>query len=228
MPNFFETIRSFYSGNLICNDGIDQAAGNELIKSKKADAVSFGTLALANPDLVERFRNGWEVAMPDWTTLFTPGPKGYTDYPTHKWFETHIFSSTVPQCTPFPLKIIILYSVCFYEPTSLLLTHSIHYILMISIIQGEFKSKCYSGKKLRSIILMYIVKETEKIQLKHSTFALDLLIVLLISFIILKRFRKMNSIKFKTNCHFFKSCFNFLFGLNRVEVNNCFFCNRCW
>lgn len=83
IPNFFDQIRPLYSGTLILNDGIDQATGTELLKTKKADAIAFGQLAISNPDLPERFRNGWELAKPDYQTLFTPGPKGYNDYPAH-------------------------------------------------------------------------------------------------------------------------------------------------
>lgn len=83
-PNFFDSIRPLYNGTLILNDGVDKAIGNTLIKSKKADAITFGTLALCNPDLPERFRNGWELNPIDYSTLFTPGNKGYNDYPIHK------------------------------------------------------------------------------------------------------------------------------------------------
>lgn len=82
-PNFFDTVRPLYNGTIILNDGIDHTLGNTLLKSKKADAIAFGTLALCNPDLPERFRNGWTLNSPDWATLFTPGPKGYNDYPAH-------------------------------------------------------------------------------------------------------------------------------------------------
>ena len=36
---------------------------------------------LANPDFVERIRNGAELNAPDFTTLFGGGAKGYIDYP---------------------------------------------------------------------------------------------------------------------------------------------------
>jgi N-ethylmaleimide reductase len=65
------------------NDGIDKAAGIELLKTKKADAICFATLALGNPDLPERIRNNWELAKPDYSTLFAGGAKGYIDYPAH-------------------------------------------------------------------------------------------------------------------------------------------------
>jgi N-ethylmaleimide reductase len=37
-----------------------------------------------NPDLVERFTNDWPLAKElDVNTFYTPGEKGYTDYPAH-------------------------------------------------------------------------------------------------------------------------------------------------
>jgi N-ethylmaleimide reductase len=44
-------------------------------------AVAFGRPYLANPDLDARFAAGAELNQPDFTTLFTPGDKGFNDYP---------------------------------------------------------------------------------------------------------------------------------------------------
>jgi N-ethylmaleimide reductase len=44
--------------------------------------VAFGTSFLANPDLPERIKAGAALNTPDSNTFYTPGPKGYTDYPT--------------------------------------------------------------------------------------------------------------------------------------------------
>lgn len=47
--------------------------------------VSFASLAVSNPDLPERIRNNWELNKNiDYTTLFSGGKVGYTDYPTYK------------------------------------------------------------------------------------------------------------------------------------------------
>ena len=46
-----------------------------------ADLVAFGRPFVANPDLVERVRLGAPLAAVDAATLYTPGEKGYTDYP---------------------------------------------------------------------------------------------------------------------------------------------------
>ena len=49
--------------------------------SGAADAIAFGRLLLANPDLVERFRRGAPLNAPDYDRLYTGEEKGYTDYP---------------------------------------------------------------------------------------------------------------------------------------------------
>lgn len=47
------------------------------------DLVSFGTIFIANPDLVERFENDWPLAKADTSTYYTGNETGYTDYPTY-------------------------------------------------------------------------------------------------------------------------------------------------
>lgn len=79
--------RPLYKGTLVINAGFDQAKGNKVIESGYADAVAYGTLYISNPDLVERFAEHAELANPDKDTFYTPGEKGYTDYPTLKEIE---------------------------------------------------------------------------------------------------------------------------------------------
>ncbi len=52
------------------------------LENNEADLIAYGTLFIANPDLVERFRKGTSLNTPDPHTFYTPGEKGYTDYPT--------------------------------------------------------------------------------------------------------------------------------------------------
>ncbi|MGK8486340.1 hypothetical protein [Nocardia asiatica] len=47
-----------------------------------ADLAPVGTTALANPDLVDRLRDGAPLNTPDSTTFYTGGANGYIDYPT--------------------------------------------------------------------------------------------------------------------------------------------------
>lgn len=48
------------------------------------DLVGFGRYFISNPDLPERIARGWDLNNYDRKTFYTPGPKGYVDYPTHK------------------------------------------------------------------------------------------------------------------------------------------------
>ena len=58
------------------------AAGAEAaLREGRADLVAFGRPFLANPDLVARLERGLPLNAPDFATFYTPGPKGYTDYP---------------------------------------------------------------------------------------------------------------------------------------------------
>lgn len=76
--------RPMYNGTLIINTSFDQESGNKVIESGDADLVAFGKLYVSNPDLVERFENGYELAAWDEDTFYTPGKEGYIDYPTFK------------------------------------------------------------------------------------------------------------------------------------------------
>jgi N-ethylmaleimide reductase len=73
--------RPRYKGTLIINCGFNAEKGNRVIEEGLADAVSFAKYFISNPDLVERIRRGSPLAEPDLHTYYTPGPKGYSDYP---------------------------------------------------------------------------------------------------------------------------------------------------
>jgi N-ethylmaleimide reductase len=81
IPFDYERLRAIYSGNLVRNNGYDLASAQQAVTSGAADAIAFGRLLLANPDLVERFRRGAPLNTPDYETFYTGEEKGYTDYP---------------------------------------------------------------------------------------------------------------------------------------------------
>ncbi len=74
-------LREAYKGVLITNGGYDQERGDTTIKDGEADAVAFGALYLANPDLPERFKVKADLNQPDPNTFYTQDEKGYLDYP---------------------------------------------------------------------------------------------------------------------------------------------------
>lgn len=82
-----DEFREVYSGTLMGNCGYDLAAAEDAIKAGRADLIAFGRPFLANPDLVERFAEGWPLApVPDPTTWYSGEvtAEGYTDYPTYR------------------------------------------------------------------------------------------------------------------------------------------------
>ena len=80
-PHVAKRYRPLYKGTLLINGGFDQEKGNKVIADGDADLVSFGTLYISNPDLVERFAQHAPLAASDRNTYYVPGPKGYIDYP---------------------------------------------------------------------------------------------------------------------------------------------------
>ena len=75
------TARKTYRGKIIAAGGYDGESAAALITAGGADAAAFGKAYIANPDLVDRIRRGAPLANPDESTFYTPGEKGYTDYP---------------------------------------------------------------------------------------------------------------------------------------------------
>ena len=75
--------RAAYRGVLVGNMGYSPNEAERAVAERKLDAVAFGTPFLANPDLPARIKTGAPLNAPDPETFYTPGPKGYTDYPCH-------------------------------------------------------------------------------------------------------------------------------------------------
>ena len=67
---------------MVINCGFRAESGKRVIEEGLADAVAFGKPFIANPDLVERIADGVPWNRWDQATFYTPGPAGYTDYPT--------------------------------------------------------------------------------------------------------------------------------------------------
>lgn len=79
---FRKMLRDSFSGPYIANGIFDGQSAMDIVTSGKADAVTFGRLFLANPDLPERLRLNVPLNRPDPTTFYGGGTKGYTDYPS--------------------------------------------------------------------------------------------------------------------------------------------------
>jgi 2,4-dienoyl-CoA reductase-like NADH-dependent reductase (Old Yellow Enzyme family) len=75
-------IKEAFGGALIANEGFDLQSANRILAEGKADAVAFGKLAIANPDLPQRLADHAPLNEWDASTFYAGGAKGYIDYPS--------------------------------------------------------------------------------------------------------------------------------------------------
>ncbi len=79
-----KAIRERFQGAIILSGGYTLERAESELEGGLADLIAFGRPFICNPDLVERFVNGWPLSEElDTKTFYTPGEKGYTDYPVH-------------------------------------------------------------------------------------------------------------------------------------------------
>ena len=74
-------LRKAWPRTFMLAGGFDRASAEAALNDGRCDLVAFGRPFLANPDLVTRLERGLPLNAPDFATFYTPGPKGYTDYP---------------------------------------------------------------------------------------------------------------------------------------------------
>lgn len=80
-PFDFDAMRKLSKSPYMANLSYDKARGNAAIASGHADAVAYGVPFIANPDLVERFRQDAPLNEADSKSFYGGSEKGYTDYP---------------------------------------------------------------------------------------------------------------------------------------------------
>jgi 2,4-dienoyl-CoA reductase-like NADH-dependent reductase (Old Yellow Enzyme family) len=76
-------IRKRFGGTYVVNEDFDLSTAEAALANGDADAVGFGRLFIANPDLPERLAHKRPLNEPEAETYYTAGEKGYIDYP--KW-----------------------------------------------------------------------------------------------------------------------------------------------
>lgn len=74
-------LRVAFNGLFILAGGFDKTNAETALGAGHADLIAFARPFIANPDLVERLQVNAELNAADMSTFYTPGPKGYTDYP---------------------------------------------------------------------------------------------------------------------------------------------------
>src|SRR5690606_30760566 len=80
-PAISGAIREAFGGPLIANEGLTPESARQLVEEGNTEAVSFGRLFIANPDLVRRLRENASLNEPNPATFYGPDSAGYTDYP---------------------------------------------------------------------------------------------------------------------------------------------------
>lgn len=84
-PMVLAEFRKVFTSALIANCGYTQETAVAAIEDGNADLVAFGRPIISNPDLVERFANGWSLnPPPDLSLWYSSGQEGYTDFPTYQ------------------------------------------------------------------------------------------------------------------------------------------------
>jgi N-ethylmaleimide reductase len=76
-----QIMRRTFKRTLILSGGYDRARAEADIAAGKGDLIAVGRNFISNPDLPQRWRSNAPLNEPDFDTFYTPGAKGYTDYP---------------------------------------------------------------------------------------------------------------------------------------------------
>jgi N-ethylmaleimide reductase len=74
-------LRRLWPRTVILAGGFDRSLAEASLREGRGDLIAFGRPFLANPDLPRRLREGLELNAPVFSTFYTPGAEGYTDYP---------------------------------------------------------------------------------------------------------------------------------------------------
>jgi len=80
-PRLGPELKQAFGGFFVANEGFTPETAAATVATAEVDAVAFGKLFTANPDLLRRIKlnaplNRWKSA-----TFCSPGDGGYTDYP---------------------------------------------------------------------------------------------------------------------------------------------------
>lgn len=74
-------LKKEFGGVYIANEKFTQGSAEQSVAAGEADAVAWGKLYIANPDLPQRFRQHAPLNEPKPETFYAQGAAGYTDYP---------------------------------------------------------------------------------------------------------------------------------------------------
>lgn len=81
-PRLGPQLKQAFGGVYIANEGMTRESAMQVVASGEADAVAFGKLFIANPDLPRRLERNAALNVPQPETFYHPGEVGYIDYPS--------------------------------------------------------------------------------------------------------------------------------------------------
>ncbi|WP_345814848.1 alkene reductase [Paraburkholderia sp. PREW-6R] len=80
-------LKEAFGGPYIANEKFTKETAQQVLDAGEADAVAWGQLFIANPDLVRRFETNAPLNKPNPATFYARGETGYVDYPTLETVE---------------------------------------------------------------------------------------------------------------------------------------------
>ena len=83
-------MREAFDGVFVVNGGFDPSEAARWIAENRANAIAFGRLFIANPDLPQRIAADGPYNEPDSETFYGGGAEGYVDYPTLNRTEVNL------------------------------------------------------------------------------------------------------------------------------------------
>ena len=80
-------LKAAFGGPYIANEKFSRESAQQVLDAGEADAVAWGQLFIANPDLPRRFELDAPLNKPNPSTFYSEGDAGYTDYPALETVE---------------------------------------------------------------------------------------------------------------------------------------------
>ncbi len=80
-------LKAAFGGPYIANERFTKESAQQVLDAGEADAVAWGQLFIANPDLPRRFELNAPLNQPNPATFYAEGEEGYTDYPALETVE---------------------------------------------------------------------------------------------------------------------------------------------
>ena len=95
-------LRPLFDGPAMLVAGFTRSLAASAVQAGHADLIAFGQAYIANPDLAERYREGWMLNRPELATYYTQGAEGYTDYPVYADSSEDLLQDV--DATPIPIS----------------------------------------------------------------------------------------------------------------------------